>query len=188
MHFVTRFGAMPVMKVHSIGYGMGKKEFAAANCVRALIGEQIGATDETLELSCNVDDMTAEAVGFAMERLFEGGARDVYTTPIGMKKSRPGILICVICDPKDRDDMIRLLFQHTTTIGIRENAMQRYILERTIETLHTPYGDVRAKKSCGYGVSRYKYEYQDLAGIAKERKISVEQANRLIEEWRNKLS
>lgn len=183
-HFVTRFGNMPVMKVSAIGYGMGKKEFDAANCVRAMFGEGNDKTDETLELSCNVDDMTAEAVSFAMDRLFEGGAKEVYTTPIGMKKSRPGILICVICYPSDREKIIDLMFKHTTTIGIRENVTQRYILERTVENLHTPYGDVRCKKSCGYGVSRYKFEYEDLACIARKRQISLEQANKLIEEWK----
>ena len=86
-HFATRFGAMPAMQVESIGYGMGKKDFEAANCVRAMLGETESRGDTVLELSCNVDDMTAEAIGFAMERLFAGGALEVYTVPIGMKKS-----------------------------------------------------------------------------------------------------
>ena len=96
-HFATRFGDMPVIKLQAIGYGMGKKNFEAANCIRAMLGEREGKTDAVLELSCNVDDMTAEQIGFAMERLFDGGALEVYTIPIGMKKSRPGALIRVMC-------------------------------------------------------------------------------------------
>ena len=92
-HFATRFGEMPVMKTAAIGYGMGKKDFPAANCVRALLGETEGAGGMVTELICNVDDMTAEEIGFAVEQLFAGGALDVYTAPIGMKKSRPGTLI-----------------------------------------------------------------------------------------------
>ncbi|MCM1143333.1 MAG: nickel pincer cofactor biosynthesis protein LarC [Blautia sp.] len=181
-HFATRFGDMPVMKMQAIGYGMGKKDFAAANCVRAILGESEDRTDTVLELSCNVDDMTAEAVGFAAERLFEGGALEVYTIPIGMKKSRPGTLIRVICAQENKERIISLLFQYTTTIGIRETATKRYVLNRGIETLDTPYGKVRRKDSSGYGVTRSKYEYEDLANIAKERNISLSEVQKLIEE------
>ncbi|MCH5324255.1 MAG: nickel pincer cofactor biosynthesis protein LarC [Eubacterium sp.] len=181
-HFATRFGAMPVMKTQAIGYGMGKKDFPAANCVRAMLGETADKTDEVSELSCNVDDMTAEEIGFAMERLFEVGALEVYTVPIGMKKSRPGILLRVMCKEQDRENLLSLIFKHTTTIGVRETATRRYILDRSIETLDTPYGTVHIKKSCGYGVSRVKYEYDDLARIAAEKNISIEDARRLVEE------
>lgn len=172
-HFVTRFGSMPVMKTTAIGYGMGKKDFPAANCVRALLGETESAGDYITELNCNVDDMTGEALGFAMEELFAAGALDVYTVPIGMKKSRPGTLLCVMCRAEDKEKMVRLLFRHTTTIGIRENVYRRYTLERTVETVQTPYGDIRRKTSTGYGVTRQKYEYEDLARAARENDVSV---------------
>lgn len=181
-HFATRFGAMPVMKTTAIGYGMGKKDFERANCVRAMMGETEDKTDEIPELSCNVDDMTAEEIAFAMERLFESGAKEVYTVPIGMKKSRPGTLISVLCAEKDKENIIKALFRYTTTIGVRETLTHRYILERNIETIHTALGDVRVKKSHGYGVSRRKYEYEDLARIAREKSISIEEVKKLIEE------
>ena len=180
-HFATRFGDMPVMKTRAIGYGMGKKDFGMANCVRAMLGETEDKTDIVLELSCNVDDMTAEAIGFATERLFEGGAYEVYTVPIGMKKSRPGILIRVMCSEQDKEKMVGLLFRHTTTIGVRETVTQRYVLERKIETVQTTYGEVRRKVSSGYGVLRTKYEHDDLARIAKEQNISLEDVKRHIE-------
>ena len=181
-HFATRFGDMPVMKTRSIGYGMGKKDFEIANCVRALLGETKDKNDTVLEISCNVDDMTAEAIGFATERLFEGGAMEVYTVPIGMKKSRPGTLIRVMCREEDREKIIALLFRHTTTIGVREAVTRRYVLDRRMEALQTPYGEVRRKVSSGYGVSREKYEYDDLARIAKEQNISLDEVKKRLED------
>ena len=174
-YFVMEFGGMPVMRTTAIGYGMGSKDFPAANCVRAMLGETEGAGDVIVELNCNVDDMTGEAVGFAMETLFDAGALEVYTVPIGMKKSRPGLLLCVMCRTEDKESMVRLLFQHTTTIGIRENTFKRYTLDRSVEMAETPYGRIRKKISTGYGVTRQKYEYEDLAKAAREHQVSVSQ-------------
>lgn len=180
-HFATRFGDMPVMKARAIGYGMGKKDFEAANCVRAILGETEDKADVVLELSCNVDDMTAEEISFAMERLFESGALEVYTIPIGMKKSRPGTLIRAMCRERDRETVIALMFKHTSTIGVRETQTQRYVLDRKILRVETPYGTVRRKDSTGYGVSRSKYEYDDLAKIAKDRGMGLAELVRQLE-------
>ena len=95
-HFATKFGDMPVMKTEAIGYGMGKKDFPIANCIRALLGETEECSDTIVQLCCNLDDMTAEAIGFAEEQLFAAGALEVYTIPAQMKKSRPGILLSVL--------------------------------------------------------------------------------------------
>ena len=172
-HFAARFGDMPVMTTKAIGYGMGKKDFEAANCVRVLLGETADTGDTIAELSCNVDDMTAEAIGFAMEALFSAGALEVYTVPVGMKKSRPGTMLCAMCRVDDKDKMIRLIFKHTTTIGIREQISNRYTLKRSIESVETSHGPVRKKISSGYGVRREKYEYEDLADIARNKDISI---------------
>lgn len=180
-HFADSFGEMPVMQTTAIGYGMGKKDFEAANCVRAMLGETNYKQEQICELSCNVDDMTAEAVGFATEQLFQEGALDVYTVPIGMKKSRPGTLIHVMCQEKDKKAIIKSIFKHTTTIGIRESSLCRYVLDRSIQTIDTPYGSVRCKISSGYGVERRKYEYDDLSRIAKEQNISLSEAEALIQ-------
>ena len=179
-HFVGQFGQMPAMRVEKIGYGMGKKEFSQANCVRAMLGETEGQTDDILELSCNVDDMTGEQMGFALERLLEAGALDAYTVPIGMKKSRPGTMVCVLCRPEDREKMVRLMFRHTNTLGVRETAYRRYTLERTMQSVETPFGTIRRKDSQGYGVSRQKYEYEDLARIAKEQNLSIGEVLKLL--------
>ena len=181
-HFVTRFCEMPPMRISACGYGCGAKDFGSANCLRAMLGETNGGADGIIELSCNVDDMTAEEIGFAMERLFDAGALDVYTVPIGMKKSRPGTLIRVMCSEDTREVVCRELLRHTTTLGIRECAMRRHVLDRTVVTIDTPYGSVRRKDASGFGISRSKYEFEDLAAIARKRDVSLRQAAALAEQ------
>nr|MCR5606748.1 LarC family nickel insertion protein [Treponema sp.] len=90
-YFAFDFAPQPVMEVKKIGYGMGKKDFPQANCVRALLGETVDEVEQIIELTCNIDDMTSEEIGFATSRLMELGAIDVYTIAIGMKKNRPGV-------------------------------------------------------------------------------------------------
>ena len=179
--FVSSFGEMPAMMVDRIGYGMGKKDFEAANCVRAMLGETDDGHDSIVELSCNLDDMTPERIGFAMDQFFTEGALDAFMVPIGMKKSRPGVMLCVICREDDREKMVRLMFRHTTTLGVRENRSSRYTLQRSVETIGTPCGEVRVKCSSGYGVERRKYEYEDLARIARAKGVSIEEAVRMVE-------
>ena len=175
-HFATKFGDMPVMKTKAIGYGMGKKDFEMANCVRAMLGETADDVSRVSELCCNIDDMTAEEIGFATETILAAGALEVFTVSTGMKKSRPGILLEVMCREEDRDRMIELIFLHTTTLGVREQFSRRYTMTRSIKTIKTPYGDVRKKVSTGYGTSREKYEYEDLASIARKQGISIREA------------
>ena len=180
-HFVTEFKEMPVMRTAAIGYGMGKKDFERANCVRVLLGETEETGSEVAELSCNLDDMTPEAIGFVEEILFAAGALEVYTIPIGMKKSRPGILLTCMCRCNDKEKMVSLLFKHTTTLGIRESISKRYTLTRTIKEHETPYGVIREKVSEGYGVCRGKLEYEDIAKIARENGMSLEEVKALVE-------
>ena len=190
-YYVNEFGPQPMMTVSAIGYGMGRKDFPQANCVRAMLGQTAptaevprsqGSMDEIYALSCNVDDMTAEKIAYAMGKLLDAGAKDVYTLPIGMKKSRPGALIQVLCAAEDRTRLAKLLFLHTTTLGVRETRMDRYVLDRTLEQVQTPYGPVTRKISAGYGVYRKKYEYADLARIADEQGISLETLERVLDE------
>ena len=172
-HFATRFGDRPVMTVSAVGYGMGKKDFERANCVRAFLGQSEGGREAITKLECNLDDMTGEEIGFAMEQLFKQGARDVFTQPIGMKKSRPGVLLSVICLPEDADRLAAAMMKHTTTLGIRRQDLGRYILSRGIETVDTPCGPVRVKTASGLGVERKKAEYDDLAALAEKNGMSL---------------
>ncbi|MBQ0064938.1 MAG: nickel pincer cofactor biosynthesis protein LarC [Firmicutes bacterium] len=177
-YFATEFGKQPIMKVEKIGYGMGNKDFEQANCVRVFLGECEDETEDIIELKCNIDDMTSEEVGYAFDRLFEAGALDVYTQPIGMKKNRPGILLSVMCQPEKRDEMVKAIFKHTTTIGIREQSFTRYTLTRENHTIETKFGLVQEKKVYGYGVSRSKFEYEDLVKIAKENNLSIQEVRK----------
>jgi len=167
-YYVNEFAAQPVMRVSAVGYGMGKKDFPVANCVRAMLGETAQSGDEVTELRCNLDDMSAEDIGFAMERLLEAGALDVFTQPIGMKKSRPGTMLTVLCRPAQRDEMTALLLRHTTTLGVRWTLCQRATLSRTERTVTLDGMPVRVKESSGWGVTRSKAEYEDLAALARQ--------------------
>lgn len=175
-HFCQGFGPMPVMTVSKIGYGMGRKDFPRANCVRAMLGETQDSRGQVVELCCNLDDITPEAVGFVTGLLLENGALDVYTVAAQMKKNRPGTLLYCMCRPEDKEDMLRLIFRHTTTLGIREYLCGRYTLTRRTETVSTPYGDVRIKYAEGWGVRRSKPEFDDLARIAAKEGISLAEA------------
>ena len=132
-HFVTRFDQMPLMTPASTGYGMGTKDFPAANCVRAILGESFAENQpETIcELSCNVDDMTGEDIAFAIETFLQNGALDAFTVPCTMKKGRPGVLVTVLCKDPDQKQMTKLILQHTTTLGVRSAEKKRWILSRT---------------------------------------------------------
>ena len=166
--FVTRFGPLPPMRVEKTGYGMGTKDFEAANCVRAMLGQTEESAGHILELACNLDDMTPEDVGFAMERLFDAGALDVWTAPIGMKKNRPAVLLTCMCREETREAILETLFRHTTTLGVRASRCDRYTLTRTARTVDTAHGPVRVKSAEGFGVKREKAEFDDLARIARE--------------------
>ncbi len=183
-HFVSSFENMPTMTVERIGYGMGKKDFAVANCVVAMLGETASKKEEIIKLDCNLDDMTPERVSFAMERLFDAGALDVYTVHIGMKKSRQGLMLSVLCNEDDREAIVQTIFKYTTTLGIRENTMARYTLSRRVENISTSVGNVRIKLSSGYGIEREKYEYEDLAKIAREKDLSLEEVMRIVDNER----
>ena len=181
-HFVTRFGDMPVMTLRAVGCGMGHKDFPRAYCLRAMLGDTAADIGDVYELACNLDDMTAESIAFAMEVLLRAGALDVWAAPITMKKSRLGTLLTVLCRPANREEMAALLLRHTTTIGVREHACRRYTLSRTAGVTSTPYGDVRYKTSQGYGVTRTKYEYEDLARIAADHKLSLAQVQAILKD------
>lgn len=177
-YFADEFASMPVMTTDRIGYGMGSKDFEAANCVRAIYGASDIQDDYVVELCCNLDDMTAEDIGYASETMMREGALDVYTTAIGMKKSRPGTMFTVMCSENDKDRMTELIFKHTTTIGVREYYCRRTTLERSFGIADTTYGPVRYKKSKGFGVVRRKIEYEDLKEISLKTGMSFDDIRR----------
>ena len=180
-HITDEYRTMPPMQIKKVGYGMGKKDFAAANCVRAILGECEKDAEEVSELCCNLDDMTPEEVGYALEVFRNQGALDVYTTPIGMKKDRPGTLLTVMCRTGDRKRFAELIFKHTSTIGIREYTCNRMVLAREEKTLDTAFGKVRVKESSGFGIIKRKAEYEDIKKIAEKTGMSVREIKQKIE-------
>lgn len=183
-YYVTRFFSMPTITTSAIGYGMGKKDFEIANCVRAFLGETtsyltpeeedtFSCDDTVLSISCGIDDMTGEALGLATEILMAAGALDVYTIPIQMKKNRPGVLLTCLCQPEDREKMTGLFFLHTSTRGVRYQIYERSKLESTFETRSTSYGDIRIKRSDGYGIEKIKPEFEDLKSIVLKNGCSL---------------
>ncbi len=176
-HFAGEFAEMPVMRTEKIGYGMGKKDFPSANCVRVFWGEALPGSeyrDTVVQLSCNLDDMTPEAIAFAAGLLMENGARDVFTVPIYMKKNRPACLLVCLCAPDRAQEMAVLMLRHTSTNGVRQSECCRYKLEPEYEIRQTPYGPVRVKISSGYGVTKTKPEYEDVSACAKAQGVPFE--------------
>ena len=167
--FVQSFGPMGEMEVEKIGYGIGTKEFEQANCVRAFLGEEEPQNcGDILELVCNIDDMTPEALAFACARLLEGGALDVYTTPGTMKKGRPGWVLTVLCKPDHEQELVRQIFLHTTTNGLRSRLSQKLYLKPDIRQVQTQWGPVGVKIAKGFGVTHAKPEFEDVAALARE--------------------
>lgn len=216
-HFVTEFGKMPAMTIGKTGYGMGRKDFEQANCVRAILGTEIDSTvpgteyasgdstvpgtcipsgnrsapadnftDQISELSCNLDDMTPEDIAFAEEQLFSAGALDVFTTSIGMKKNRPGIMLTALCHEGQKAAVVKSFFRYTTTLGVREKICGRYIMKSRSTHIdmsgkrdgtdapdfagenRIPQAEaVKVKISEGYGEKRAKPEFDQIAEIAR---------------------
>ena len=174
------FGAAPEMQVSKTGYGAGTKEFSIPNLLRVFWGETSLAehTKQAQEhmvtvVETNIDDTTPEILGYVMERLLEAGARDVFFTPIYMKKCRPATRINVLCDDADVAAMERILFTETSTIGLRKYRVERTCLPRKTLTITTPYGEVRAKETLYEDTRRISIEYEDARRLAKEKNVPL---------------
>lgn len=157
-----------------IGYGMGSKDFEKPNCVRVFASDE--NEEAVVELKCQLDDMTGEEAGYAINKLLSLGALDAYITPIVMKKSRPAFELTVITYPDKMDFFIRQIFKHTTTLGIRRIDCMRSVLTREVTEKNT----VKIKRSEGYGVKKEKPEFDELAKIADERDISIFEAKNIV--------
>jgi pyridinium-3,5-bisthiocarboxylic acid mononucleotide nickel chelatase len=173
------FGAPPAMRISKIGWGAGTLQLPIPNILRLWIGDsdQTGAALETIHvLETQVDDMNPQVIGYLFDRLLTAGALDVFTQPVGMKKSRPGILIVVICHPHQVASCEQIIFQETTTLGIRRSIQQRSILPREIRTVVTSYGPIRVKValsnlSDGADIWNIQPEFADCAKLAHQNQL-----------------
>jgi pyridinium-3,5-bisthiocarboxylic acid mononucleotide nickel chelatase len=176
-----RFAAFPAMTVEKIGYGAGTREFPAyPNVVRLTIGEadaviKDDTTAKTITvLEANIDDLSPQVFAYAMDRLLESGAVDVFGLPVQMKKNRTGMLLTVLCQPQDAPKLSQIIFAETTTLGIRQRLEQRQILPRKWITVSTQWGDVRMKVASVNGtVANYAPEYEDCRRIAVEHRVPL---------------
>jgi uncharacterized protein (TIGR00299 family) protein len=171
------FGHQPNMTIEKIGYGAGNKDFVnRPNLFRLVLGAG-GApwtNEEMLVIETNIDDMNPEFYDYVLDRLFAVGARDVFMSPVQMKKNRPGTLIRVIAEPKDREVLAEVLLSETSTIGVRYYTVGRMILKRAPANVRTRFGTVRVKViEAPDGTQRATPEYEDLKRIAAAKKISL---------------
>ena len=180
--FAGRFGPMPAGVVLDCGYGCGAKDFPRANCLRAFLMEteasSAGPNDAVTELKANIDDMTGEELGRAMEELLAAGALDVSHTPVQMKKHRPGVVLTCLCHPDDGDRLAREMLRLTSTFGVRRTDCARYAMEISVDQVDTDCGPVRRKTGTGYGITKSKPEYADLDEAARRSGVPLAEALR----------
>ncbi len=173
------------MRILKIGLGAGKRIYSGASGIlRAMLIEEnttLPSVDKIWVLEANIDDCTGEALSFTMEQLFKAGAKDVYYTPIFMKKNRPAYLLGVICKEENISEMERIVFTHTTTIGIRKHEAERTILSREQKTVSTSYGDAEVKL-CSYENHVYIYpEYESVKKFCQDSGMDYSSAYHLIQ-------
>ena len=132
-----------------------------------------GPNDAVTELKANIDDMSGEALGYAMDRLLEAGALDVSYTPVYMKKNRPGVILTCLCRPGDADRLAVELLRHTSTFGVRRTDCSRYALAVSSDAVETVYGSISRKAGSGYGLVKSKPEYGSMAKAAREHNVSL---------------
>lgn len=171
--------SLPAMTVEAIGYGAGTRDFKdRANLLRILIGEvsaASGSTDRVMLLETNLDDATGEVIGYTKRALLAAGALDVYTTSIQMKKDRPGVILSVICNPEDVAALETILFNETSTFGIRRQVIERSVRQRMVYTVESDFGPIKGK--LGWRPDEpaiFTPEYEDCAEIAKAHDLPLQ--------------
>ena len=194
-------------EIRKIGIGAGKRQYECPGILRAMIISQSAETDEAkaqseefknpeignnpkaenqetkdtiIKMETNIDDCSGEVLGFVMERLMKAGARDVHYVPVFMKKNRPAWVLNVICKEEDMETLQNIIFEETTTIGIRYSRMERTILPRETRTLPTPWGEVQAKVCILNGKEQLYPEYESVAQLSREKEIPFAEIYRYI--------
>ena len=181
---VQEFGPLPAMTIERIGYGAGQKDFEHPNSLRLLVGESelqassspsaAMATDAIVLLETNLDDATGEVVGHCTRQLWKAGALDVTTSPLQMKKDRPGVLLSVQCRPADAERLAQIVFRETTTLGLRRSTLQRLTLPRRTVTVATPWGEVAGiAAELPDGTVRFSPEYDSCSQIADRNQVPL---------------
>ncbi len=186
---VDNFAPPKKFESKKIGYGIGQKDFSIPNVLRVMLGTSVDTeetnpyeTETNLEIACNIDDMPAEAFQPLLDGLLAHGAKDVFLTPMVMKKSRPGTKVTVLCAKDELDVLSEYLFNNSTTIGMRIHEVQKRMLPRTIEKLSTAHGEVRVKvASLPNGVRKWKVEHDDIMKLASNSEFDYLELKRQID-------
>jgi uncharacterized protein (TIGR00299 family) protein len=175
------FGPQPAMSVDAIGYGAGTEDIEGQpNVVRIMVGEAAeksvaGFDEEIAVVEANLDDMNPQIYGYFLEKALGAGALDVYTTPVQMKKNRPGTLLTVLCKPGDVNALMSLIFAETTTFGVRTYRAQRRVLPREWVSVGTEFGEVRIKVSRVNGrILHVAPEFEDCKKLAAEKDVPLQ--------------
>jgi len=169
----SRFGVLPALKVESIGYGAGDRDFPGqANVLRVFLGEALAVAESLIVsvLEANIDDLTPQVLAYATERLLECGALDVTLQPLTMKKGRPGQRLTVIARPEHQEALAQILFAETSTLGVRIHTAERRVQTRSMTEVETPYGRVHMKVTGG---GSYAPEYEDCRRLAKQSGVAL---------------
>jgi uncharacterized protein (TIGR00299 family) protein len=182
---VDSYGRRPEMTIERIGYGAGTRDLHdRPNLLRIFVGtaDVSAETDVVCLLETNLDDVSPEVLGFAKQQLLAAGALDVYSTPIQMKKDRPGTLLSVLCAPADRERLEAIIFAETATFGIRRSMLERTKRLRQEHTVQTPWGPVRGKLGWrSSGDKTFSPEFEDCARVARERGVPLRDVYRAAE-------
>jgi pyridinium-3,5-bisthiocarboxylic acid mononucleotide nickel chelatase len=182
-----RFATFPQMTIVQTGYGAGSRDFPGqANVLRITVGESLAiqganksvrpapAEETIVVVEANLDDVNPQVMGYVLGRLLEAGALDAFTTPVQMKKNRPGVQLTVLAKPEDADPLARIIFAETTTLGLRSREERRQVLSRRWEPVKTRFGEVRMKLgSLNGAITSYAPEYEDCRRIAREQRVAL---------------
>lgn len=177
-------------RIAKMGFGAGKRDYAASGILRAMLIEPIlcDTQDTILTLETNIDDCSGEALAHTMKLLFDAGALDVFYVPVYMKKNRPAFLLKVICRPEDRSVMEDIIFRNTTTIGIRSSRSTRTKLDRRILAIETPWG-MADVKCCTHGQETYYYPENDsICKLAQANRKGFPEMYRLVQTYAQEMS
>ncbi len=172
------FGPVPAMIIERVGCGAGNSDWPGRpNILRIILGESVAAdaiSEQICLLETNLDDISGELIGYSIERLWDAGALDVYTTAIGMKKNRPGVLISVLCHPAQAARLEEILFQETSTLGVRRLTVDRHVLVRKSHTVETIWGPIEGKINQLAGAAwRFAPEFEACRRIALEHNLPL---------------
>jgi hypothetical protein len=173
---VDMYEKMPSLTIEKIGYGIGHKEFDMPNVLRVFLGEaeEKVAFAEEVVLETNMDDMSPEILSYVQEQLFEAGAKDVYTTAITTKKNRLGVKLSVLVGQEKEAEAMEIIFAETSSIGLRRSLVQKVMLEREMQRVLTPYGEISVK--CVFAhekMLKYKAEYEECKQAALNHNVPI---------------